>query len=281
MPLYGKRTRNRYSWRRDEYEGNKIDRMGRTFFLNREKGKYAYASSVGYGVNNSSALRMENGLDFPIRAWLHRRYEKTGKKLRYLDWGCLQGKGLEEIAFLFGSRIEAMGYDVVSDPAWTRSDLQYYHRDPWRFLRYVKDGSMDLITGHYSIGHFINEDGKPRAVEYLAKLSHKLRPGGMLVFNTQYTTEEQTTEWMNDVHAQLPGFRVRARKVENRHDWLTEKRLWNAQPYYGGYYHYIFTIERSPYSRALIQPRQKWLFPEADVRRIFYSPKSHKLKKKD
>lgn len=258
MPLYGRKTRGRYRTRL----GTTVDRKGQRIDKSLS-GHYQYSNYwIGHSVSHSSPARMEYGLDFPFRKWLGQRINTQSSPLRYLDWGCWDGRAVEEVSHQFGSRVRVFGFDIQSFKSWPDSNVQYIHRDPWRFLRYFKDGTLDLITGHYSIGHFLNENGKSRASEYVTNLSKKLRPGGLLVFNTQHTGGGTAREWLEAVQDALPLFRIRVQKIEYREDWLTQPRFFPDD--YQSYHHYRFTVERPPFSRLPVQPRQKHTFPEMD-----------------
>ena len=100
--------------------------------------------------------------------------------VRALDLGCGRGEWIE---LLRGEGIEATGVDenpVIVDMCVKRS-LPVVRADAFLHLRAQPDGAYDLVTSFHVIEHLPTET----AVAWLLEIRRVLRPGGVLILETQ------------------------------------------------------------------------------------------------
>ena len=180
MPLYGKGRMGRH----DEHYLPKKG-FGKIIVRRKPEKRIEHRTEFGEWKQFSSPLsRVSTNLGTDIAGWVRQRFEHTRRPLTVLDWGCGDGKTIEQVTQRFPGIVHAYGYDHRSYAPWLASkNVKYIHQDPGRMPRYIKKGSMDLIYSHYGITHLLQEMRTQDGIEYLHTLVEKLRPGGLFAMN--------------------------------------------------------------------------------------------------
>ncbi len=197
MPVYGKGRVGRYRPEQLEKKG-----FGKVIFRAPGERRTRLRPEEWEWKQFSSPLgRVSQNLGVNLPTWIHARFEQKKKPLTVMDWGCGDGRTIEKLAQRFPNEVHAYGYDHHSREKWiSNPHVKFIHQDPERMLRYMKDGSMDLIYSHYGLTHYLSgfTSGimwrEQRA--YLIALAEKLAPRGMIIFNIDPT---QTGEIMPNI----------------------------------------------------------------------------------
>lgn len=168
MPIYGKgrTTRARKSY--------PVDIM---LITRGQGGKRRLVGTCGWDVHRSTIAEIEKTSGYPIRKELWKKFNKTGKPLSVLDWGCGNGRAATELAKEFGSALRVYGCGDEFYKEWVQnSSVHFIHETAYDSLRYFKNNSLDLVYSHYAL-HYLRE----ALPEYINKLAPKLKKGGKII----------------------------------------------------------------------------------------------------
>lgn len=117
-------------------------------------------------------------LDFNIENFLLQRAVEQNKPVVALDWGCGTGRAAEKLGSQIGTRGVVYGCGDDSFQSWRRrKNCKLFQATQEDSLRYVKNGSLDLLYSCYGMIHV--EDP-----QYALQWIPKLKIGGKIVFNS-------------------------------------------------------------------------------------------------
>ncbi|MFH1234211.1 MAG: methyltransferase domain-containing protein [Candidatus Diapherotrites archaeon] len=113
--------------------------------------------------------------------FIDERVRETGRPAIVVDWGCGKGRAAGELAKEYGDKARVYGYSKDSYPEWRDIDgVKFIHSTKEDLLRYLKDGSVDLIYSYIGLEYlFATLDICPPHIEQLLS---KLSEGGKIVF---------------------------------------------------------------------------------------------------
>ncbi|MBN2067052.1 MAG: methyltransferase domain-containing protein [Candidatus Diapherotrites archaeon] len=178
MPVFGKGRKNR--------ERPKF--LNKTVIAKSKSGRL-FSSQVYEGFTSNSFKTVK--IMFPLVFWplglksktdfLKDRFAEKGKPLVVLDWGCGKGSAVSGLARNYGRKVKAYGFSRTSYGNWSKiKNAKLIHSTKESLLRYLKDGSVDLIYSHLGL---VNIWVDPKdGVNYTKKLCKKLAKGGKLAF---------------------------------------------------------------------------------------------------
>lgn len=190
------------------YGGARIKRQYRnkrstTFFLSRpvevtSDGKIKnprrwtrHPRNMLWGVGNTSLADIQRKMRFNIRKWAHDRAQKKGHPTVALDWGCENGRAIRELARELGSEIRGYGYGRENYSEWNEDPhVSFIQESKEKMLRYFKDGGVDIIFSHSGL-HQIRKENPLDLPRYLKKLTRKLAPGGLILFQPFWEARER------------------------------------------------------------------------------------------
>jgi SAM-dependent methyltransferase len=187
MPVFRK---GRLGWRRKEALDREIVRSaGKRAY--RERQTYEFTDTP-FGVIKqrfSQTFCRGSGHDF-----IENRFRETGRPQVVLEWGCGEGKATGTLAKEYEGLAKVYGYSKDSYPGWTKTPgVKFIHETKERLLRYLKDGTVDLIYSYSGLEHLTLAAGRPLA-SYIKQLVPKLSNGGRLIFTDQHMDPDMLSE---------------------------------------------------------------------------------------
>jgi SAM-dependent methyltransferase len=148
------------------------------------------AAFYRWGDTNTSLRDVNYDLGIDLGVWVGKRHAETRKPVVILDWGCGRGRAITTLARLHGKKANCYGYGDQDYPQWRKNPRVKFIKNTYdRLLRYFPDASVDLIFSRLGLSHLVSVRHTkatitgPEFLDYIEKLSFKLKPGGVLVFS--------------------------------------------------------------------------------------------------
>jgi trans-aconitate methyltransferase len=174
MPVFGKGRSRRT---REEFLEQEVTRISNS-------APRQYLSQIGWTHEQTSLLKVEQYLVFPIRRFVSARFRRLKRPIVVLDWGCGTGESIRALQKGSGKKIRTYGFAKESHQEWTNDpNTKYIHSTAEDLLRYVRKNSVDLIYSHLGMSHLPTYSNMLPSFEHLRLLAERLTVGGMLVWN--------------------------------------------------------------------------------------------------
>ncbi len=181
MPVFGKERKGRE----------------RTNLLEKEiirpcEEKRKYKKRCWYIHTRGSAKRLKScfPLLFKGKDFIQERFDKNGRPVIVLDWGCGRGNAIAGFAKEYGSKIKAYGFSKDSYKEWQKIDaVKLIHSTDKDLLRYLKNDSVDLIYSRFGLyllflsSSLLSSSKHKNTNKYIKELLKKVKKGGKIAFN--------------------------------------------------------------------------------------------------
>ncbi len=155
--------------------------------VSRVGGRRVYSRRQNWAVKNTPLKEIKNFFPYifsPVRkraSFIEGRFREKGKPVVVLDWGCGKGRAAGELKKELGETVQVYGFSKDSYPEWRGAQgVKFIHATKDDLLRYLKDGSVDLIYSMLGLEYLAHEK---ELIPHIAQLLPKLSKGGKIVFS--------------------------------------------------------------------------------------------------